>query len=108
MAKLLEQYEWNDRFYCMAVLDNGSRIELKSVDGKNYDALLDRYNDLAMEPVVDEQKKQLDAYAIAQWPVLAKQAEKVLPMTTEKTISEWVDKAASVSVSAAFVVDEVK
>ena len=111
MAKILGQYEWNKHFYAMAELDNGSRIELKSDTPTDFATLLVRYNDLAKQPVVDEQKKQLDAYAIAQWPVLAKQAEKVLPMTTEKTISEWVNKAALVSVSppaAVLVVDEVK
>ena len=74
MAKLLEQYEWNDRFYCMAVLDNGSRIELKSVDGKDFEELMDRYNKLAMEPVVDPRQKEMDDYAVQQWPTLAKEA----------------------------------
>jgi hypothetical protein len=37
MPKLLDMTEWNDRFYCMAVLDDGSRIELKSETGKIYE-----------------------------------------------------------------------
>ena len=97
MPKLLDQIEWNGKFYCMAVLDNGSKIELKSEDGKNFDALLVRYNDLAMEPVVDTRQQELDSYAVQQWPTLAKEAAVKTPMTTERTIAEWVDKAKLVS-----------
>ena len=39
MAKILKQYEWNNRFYCMAELDNGSSIELKSIDGKDFEEI---------------------------------------------------------------------
>ena len=97
MAKIINQYEWNGKFYCMAVLDNGSKIELKSEDGKNFDALLVRYNDLAMEPVVDPRQKEMDDYAEQKWPILAKEAAVKTPMTTERTIAEWVDKAKLVS-----------
>ena len=103
MAKLLKQYEWNNKFYCMAELDNGSSIELKSLDGKNFEELLKKYNDLAMLPIVEEDKsinltqKELDDYALTQWIVLAKEAEKKTPMTTEKTVSEWLDKITLVS-----------
>ena len=99
MAKLLKQYEWNNKFYCMAELDNGSSIELKSIDGKNFEELLKKYNDLAMLPIVEINltQKELDDYALTKWIVLAKEAEKKTPMTTEKTISEWLDKITLVS-----------
>ena len=97
MAKIINQYEWNGKFYCMAELDNGSKIELKSEDGKNFDALLVRYNDLAMLPVVDTRQQELDSYAVQQWPTLTKEAAVKTPMTTERTIAEWVDKAKLVS-----------
>ena len=99
MAKLLKQYEWNNRFYCMAELDNGSSIELKSIDGKNFEELLKKYNDLAMLPIVEinTTQKELDDYALTKWKILAKEAEKKTPMTTEKTVSEWLDKITLVS-----------
>ena len=97
MAKILRQYEWNKHFYAMAELDNGSKIELKSEDGKNFDALLVRYNDLAMLPVVDTRQQELDSYAVQQWPILAKEAAVKTPMTTERTVAEWVDKVQLVS-----------
>jgi hypothetical protein len=97
MPKLLDMTEWNDRFYCMAVLDDGSRIELKSETGKDFEALLVRYNDLAMAPVVDTRQKELDSYAAQQWPTLAKAAAVKTPMKDEKSIAEWVDKARLVS-----------
>jgi len=103
MAKILKQYEWNNKFYCMAQLDNGSSIELKSIDGKDFEELLIKYNNLAMLPIVEEDKsinltqKELDDYALTKWIVLAKEAEKKTPMTTEKTVSEWLDKITLVS-----------
>jgi hypothetical protein len=97
MPKLSDQYEWNKRFYCMAVLDDGSRIELKSETGKDFDALLDRYNKLAMLPVVDTRQEELDSYAAQQWPILAKAAAIKTPMKDEKSIVEWVDKVSLVS-----------
>jgi hypothetical protein len=97
MPKLLDPTEWNDRFYCMAVLDDGSRVELKSETGKDFEALLVRYNDLALLPVVDTRQQELDSYAVQQWPTLAKAAAIKTPMKDEKSIVEWVDKVSLVS-----------
>lgn len=94
MAKLLREYEWNDRFYAVADLDDGTRIELKSKDGKDFDALLVRYNDLAKQPKIDHHQAELDAYAVSKWPEMTKKAATKTPMTTEKTIAEWVNKVA--------------
>jgi hypothetical protein len=72
-------------------------VELKSPDGKDFAALLERYNSLSKIPVVGYHRQELDSYAKQVWPALAKAAEKILPLTVEKTITEWVDKAVAVS-----------
>jgi hypothetical protein len=101
MAKILNQYEWNGKFYAMAELDDGSKIELKSEDGKNFDDLLDRYNKVVMTPVVDTRQKELDDYAEQKWPTLAKAAAVKTPMKDEKSVAEWVDKVQAAKLSVA-------
>jgi hypothetical protein len=103
MAKIIKQWEWNHRFYANAELDNGSRIELKSETGKDFEELLVKYNDLSKAVPVDPRQAELDAYAVEMWPTLAKEAEKQVPMTTEKTASEWIAKAAKAVLTTAGV-----